>query len=115
MNRFTQKKTSSRLLHNLAATALVFLLALFLLVHGSSSVSESASASQMESLRQAILRSAVHCYAVEGHYPESLDYLREHYGITWDESRYIVDYEVTGANLRPDVTVFAVARKGGTS
>ena len=45
---------------------------------GIDSVSTSTSARQGESLREAILRSAVHCYAVEGSYPESLAYLEEH-------------------------------------
>ena len=61
----------------------------------------------MENLQQAIRRSAVHCYAVEGSYPESLNYLKEHYGITYDPEKYIVDYEIIGSNLMPDVKVFA--------
>ena len=36
---------------------------------------------------------------------EHLDYLKEHYGLTYDETRYIVNYEVMGSNLMPDVTV----------
>ena len=38
---------------------------------------------------------------------ESLDYLKEHYGITYDPEKYIVDYEIIGSNLMPDVKVFA--------
>lgn len=44
---------------------------------------------------------------MEGSYPESLDYLKEHYGITYDPEKYIVDYEIIGSNLMPDVKVFA--------
>lgn len=73
---------------------------------GIDSVSTSTSARQGESLQEAILRSAVHCYAVEGSYPESLAYLEEHYGITYNKDQYLVDYEITGSNILPDVTVF---------
>lgn len=43
--------------------------------------------------------------ALEGVYPESLEYLKEHYGLTYNEDRYIVNYEALGSNLMPDVTV----------
>ena len=58
-----------------------------------------------EAIREAVLRSAVQCYAVEGAYPESLAYLEEHYGIQVDEARYTVDYSVFASNLMPDITV----------
>ena len=44
-------------------------------------------------------------YAMEGAYPESLEYLKEHYGLNYDETRYIINYEVMGSNLMPDVMV----------
>lgn len=45
------------------------------------------------------------CYAAEGIYPPNLDYLREHYGIQIDETRYMVVYDVFASNLMPDITV----------
>ena len=52
-----------------------------------------------------LIRNITYCYAVEGSYPESLDYLKEHYGLTYDEDRFFVDYQVIGANILPDVTI----------
>lgn len=54
---------------------------------------------------KAVVQSAVHCYSVEGAYPDSLDYLKKHYGITWDESKYKVTYEIIAKNIRPEVKV----------
>ena len=34
-----------------------------------------------------------------------LEYLKEHYGLTYNEDSYIVNYEALGSNLMPDVTV----------
>lgn len=113
MNRFTQKKTSSPILRQTITAVITFFCALSLLLFGSSSLRDTAGSSQLDSLRQAILRSAVHCYAMEGAYPESLDYIREHYGIDWDKTKYVVDYEITGANLMPDVTVFEIGSREG--
>lgn len=58
-----------------------------------------------EQLEQALMRSAVACYAVEGIYPPDLEYMKEHYGIQIDEDRYLVKYEVFAENLMPDITV----------
>ncbi len=113
MNRFTQKKTSSHLLRRFITTAVVFCCIAAGLLFGSSKVQETADDSQIESLRLAIVRSAVHCYAMEGAYPESLDYIREYYGVSWDPNRYLVDYEIMGSNLMPDVTVFPLNKKEG--
>ncbi len=56
-------------------------------------------------LENAIRRSAVACYAAEGAYPPDVDYLIEHYGLSVDESRYIVHYDIFAENLMPDITV----------
>lgn len=71
---------------------------------------EDVSQREGENLKQALEQSVVICYALEGSYPESLQYLKDHYGISWNEERYLVDFEVIGSNLPPDITV--ISRKG---
>lgn len=56
-------------------------------------------------LEDALRRATAACYAAEGFYPPSVDYLQTHYGVQIDESRYIVFYEVFGENLMPEITV----------
>lgn len=56
-------------------------------------------------LEQALRRAAVACYAAEGAYPPTLQYLTEHYGIQIDTQRYQVFYEVYGENIMPEITV----------
>lgn len=56
-------------------------------------------------LEEAIRRGCTACYAAEGRYPESLDYLEERYGLQIDQEHYAVFYEPFGANLMPDFTV----------
>ena len=65
---------------------------------------------EMENIENAVVQSAVFCYGTEGAYPESLAYLREHYGLQYDEDKYIVDYEIVGKNIRPQVRVFRLER-----
>ena len=103
MNRFQIEKR--RPLHRLLLPALVFLCLMCFLFYGMSSVSSATQKEEERSLKQAVIKSAVHCYAVEGSYPESLEYLKEHYGITYDEDRFFVDYKIVGTNILPDVTI----------
>jgi len=58
-----------------------------------------------EQLEAALRRSAAACYAAEGIYPPTLEYLTEHYGVQVEEEKYIVFYEIFASNLMPDITV----------
>ena len=51
------------------------------------------------------MRSITYCYSVEGAYPESLDYLRDNYGLYYDEDMFFVDYRVSGSIILPDITI----------
>lgn len=95
---------------NLLMPLFLFTVLFFLFLYGFSSISAGNKEEERKSLETAIMRSAVHCYAVEGRYPESLSYLIEHYGITYDEAEYVVDYEIIGSNLMPSITVIPVGK-----
>ena len=56
-------------------------------------------------LEEALQRGCLACYAAEGVYPPDLDYLKEHYGVQVDETRYTVIYSAFAENLLPDITV----------
>ena len=59
----------------------------------------------LETTEDNLRRGAVACYALEGSYPDTLDYLMEHYNVTVDESKYIVYYSIFASNIMPDITV----------
>ena len=91
----------------LSLAVTVILLSLFLMsVHSLGAASERET---QKNLQRTILQSAVHCYATEGAYPESLDYLKKHYGVQYNSKKYTVYYMVFAANLLPEVTVIAVS------
>lgn len=54
---------------------------------------------------QSIKHAAVSCYAMEGRYPEDINYLTDNYNISINTERYIVHYSAIGSNLMPDITV----------
>lgn len=92
-----------------AAGPMLFILmglgVLLVFLSGLSNLREGRRSEGRQQLEDAVRRSAVACYAAEGIYPPSLEYLEEHYGIQVDRDRYTVVYEVFASNLMPDVTV----------
>lgn len=56
-------------------------------------------------LKESVIQAAVQCYAVEGVYPESVDYLEQNYGLYINHKRYIVSYSAFASNVMPDVQV----------
>ena len=104
MSRFQYKKQSKKPSGFLLSVC-VFLAILIIFTQGLASLSESTARRQRESLENAITRSVTYCYTVEGAYPENLDYLKEHYGLTYDEDAFFVDYRVVGSNILPDITI----------
>ena len=105
MNRFDK---NSRSLWNVLKQVLFILVLcaiVFFFLFGLNSVSETTVARQEESLENAINRDIIQCYALEGTFPPNLDYLVEHYGLTYDHDLFFVDYQTIGSNIMPDVTI----------
>lgn len=112
MNRF-QNTGRSPGIFKLLFSLLIFCAVLLFFIAGLSSVSENTSRKEAESLEDSVRKSAVHCYALEGYYPEDLHYLETSYGITYDHEKYVVSYEIIGENMMPDIRVIPLKSKGG--
>lgn len=108
MDRFSDRKKRS--FSGFLLPFLLFLVIFALAFWGISSISDTTAEKEMEGLKQTVYRDIVHCYAAEGYYPSDIEYLKEHYGLTWNEERYWIDYQPVGSNLMPDVTV---VKRGG--
>jgi hypothetical protein len=68
-------------------------------------VAESSSEEALKAARDNIIRAAVSCYAIEGVYPESLQYLIDNYSLVVDLNRYNVHFERISDNLIPNIIV----------
>lgn len=103
--RFQSEETPGRNERGFLFSLCLFAVILFCFSLGIRSLSADTDRRARESLETALNRSITWCYALEGAYPESLDYLVEHYGLTYDHDRFFVDYRIAGANIYPDVTI----------
>ena len=88
-----------------AAPLLIFGVgAVFTLIALSNSRSANEELRQ-SSIKESISKAAALCYAAEGAYPESLDYLEENYGIRAEYDNFTVHYSYAGGNIPPDIIV----------
>ena len=103
-HRFEMRKRDSSA-RNLIISLAVFVIIAVCFWCAADSVSERTQAEERMLLEAALNRSITHCYAIEGTYPESLEYLTKNYGLTYSEDKFYIDYQPLGADIMPDVTV----------
>lgn len=68
-------------------------------------ISSAQETAETEIVRNAVKNAALTCYAVEGAYPDDIEYLREHYRLAYDEERYLITYDAFASNMIPDIWV----------
>ena len=89
-------------------TVLVFGLMIGVLMYGASTVNNASESEKMAELEDSVRRAAILCYAVEGRYPDSAQELRQHYGLSYDENKYIVQLDSFASNLLPDIRILTI-------
>ena len=85
---------------------IIFTLAVMaVVIIGLGQAGEANRAEGLRVLDEAIRRAAIHSYAIEGNFPESLAHISETYGIYIDTTRFIVHYEIFAPNIMPYIRV----------
>ena len=72
-----------------------------------SSVQSSRKAENAEIIETGVRRAAMECYANEGFFPESIDYLIENYHLYTDTDHCIIHYIAISSNIMPERKVIA--------
>ena len=103
-----QWKNSWNMVKGYLISAAVFGIAIGMFLNGVLAMSDRMDRGGAETLRSAIARASVQCYAIEGRYPPSVQYLEENYGIRIDRERFHVFYEGFASNIMPDITVISI-------
>ena len=85
--------------------AVLFAVMILWLVLALGNASQVSDEERLLQVKQSVENGITLCYATEGAYPASLDYLTESYGVVIDEGRFLVHYECFASNVRPTVTV----------
>ncbi|PKM73178.1 MAG: hypothetical protein CVU91_06330 [Firmicutes bacterium HGW-Firmicutes-16] len=83
----------------------IFSVTLALVLTGLVRTGYSVRSEGWQSAAEAVRRAALCCYALEGAYPESYEYLKNHYPPGINESLYTVHYIAFSPSLMPEITV----------
>lgn len=86
----------------LALMMIVLLAGAVLAINGMVSAGD---AGEVRMVQDAVKNAALTCFAVEGAFPYELEYLRENYGLAYDEEKYHVLYEAFSSNQMPEIRV----------
>ena len=92
----------------LLASAVLIAACLYLFTVGTGSVAQRTKEENLNALVEAVRRASVQCYAIEGRYPPSVEYLEDHYGISIDRNAYNVFYSGWASNIMPDITIIPI-------
>ncbi len=95
------------LVKDLLIPAAVCAVIIVLTVFSVNSAGANAESENAMIIEQGIRRAATACYAAEGIYPESIDYLVENYSLKIDTQRYNILYNSVASNVMPDIRVSA--------
>lgn len=90
----------------LSATLIIILLT------GIARFSGQADQRGAETLSSSLYRACVQCYAIEGRYPPSVEYLEDNYGVQINRDCYHVFYKGFASNVMPEITVMLAGAEG---
>jgi len=92
--------------HLLSIILFAAIFGMFLWGLGDAEINSKAEGKRV--LEESIRRAVVSCYALEGSYPQDIEYLEENYGVRIDENKYSVKYSIFASNIMPEITVLDV-------
>jgi siderophore synthetase component len=70
-----------------------------------SGAQQTSAEEALKAVQENVRRALLSCYAYEGFYPDSIDYLEEHYKLVINKDKYFVHYRIIANNLFPEVIV----------
>lgn len=110
MSTFTIKRHRKKSKSFISLVVYALIIAAFLLAVNYTSATSLTH--QEDALTKALERDIVMCYAENGFYPPSLDYIVNHYGLLYDDELFFVSYTPIADNIHPSV---AIIRLGGSN
>lgn len=93
------------LLKSVIMPVLTTALIILVLIKATDNLSRHSFREELSSAQNAVMKSAVQCYALEGRYPPTVEYLKENYGLFVNEDKFIIHYRAFASNIIPDIEV----------
>jgi hypothetical protein len=103
--KHSRENYASNLILLILKPVLFFLCILSLFIWGIYITNRTSNEESLHLAEENIRKAVISCYALEGRYPQSFEYLEKNYGINIDTDKYTVFYSVFASNIMPDITV----------
>ena len=100
----SRKTTNIKLVVSVFALIIVIVWALY----GINLASVANKEQEIAELESSLNKATALCYAIEGMYPQNIEYLENNYGVMIDRENYIINYEIIASNIKPQITVLYV-------
>jgi hypothetical protein len=107
----TLKRTKSNKAAIVLTLAVFVAFAIFVVVMLGNAAAKSEE-EEIRAVEDSIRRAVLSCYAFEGFYPNSIEYLVENYNLVIDDERFVIFYEQIADNLMPVIVVHAIGGGG---
>lgn len=98
------RRISFKLLSTIISVV-VSLLILLMVGNNLANLSRQSREAGLRVAGEALERAVMQCYALEGAYPPSLQYLADNYGLIVDQNKYVYQYEPVAGNIHPIIGV----------
>lgn len=85
--------------------AAIFAFVLTLVLLGIEKTRRGVRAQELALVERAVNRAVIACYAMEGFYPPTIDYLVDNYGLAVDREKYYIQHEAFAPNIYPAIWV----------
>lgn len=89
--------------------ALFFAVVIFFMI-SFNNADKKITNNEVDTLYKAINSAVSVCYSIEGRYPDSIEYIEEHYGVVIDHDRFVVDYDIIASNIKPTVNIIEIKK-----
>ena len=97
------------------AAVLIFVALIIAFVFLINNITSKSSERELGIIRDAVKNAALTCYVVEGTYPDDVQYLRDHYNLSYNEDKYFVMFRERSfaSNVIPDIIVEEIKEGDG--
>ena len=105
MKNFVNVKARRAERQGLLRSVLFVIIISAILVAGIFYISNMGNEQGIKLTREAAVRTAVECYAIEGIYPPNVQYMEDNYNLRYDKTKYYIHYDAFASNIMPTIEV----------
>ena len=106
MKNFVNVKARRAERQGLLRSVLFVIIISAVLVAGIFYISNMGNEQGIKLTREAAVRTAVECYALEGIYPPNVQYMEDNYNLRYDKTKYYIHYDAFASNIMPTIEVY---------